>query len=231
MWNPHRTAKGGTGVATSRPEDRLVASCRHRRFRPGVALVTATLILLAGCEGGSSPTPSTISNPFPRVSAAEFHRIGVVARASRLAPGETPAERLGVTEQQVRDYAAQLCDGVHPILHVTYTQFPNQVPAFEAVFDDVRVNCLADVATLDLARGSIARSIAGNAELLARIDGQARADQFCEAVGDSEDVTTSLIVEAMLETRMVSSRYADVAELGVTLLLASCPLLLGRLGP
>jgi hypothetical protein len=104
--------------------------------------------------------------------------------------------------------------------------FPNQVPAYEALFSNIDRQC-PTTTLLDGLRGQVATSIAYNQELLDRLSDKSTASQFCADLDDAEQVT-SLVISAAAEKAHLGETEAKLLELGVGLLVKDCRQLLSR---
>lgn len=166
-------------------------------------------------SSGSDPTLFTPPQPLSR---EQFRAIGIVAGP----PGDvdpTVAENL----------FEGLCRGDPTGVMVgSMLAFPNQAAGFQQVLDEVERQCGVPAASLDRARGQIARSMASNQAAIDHLTG-ADVSGFCRVLQDNDDITSTAIGEAAEGLGVVPEGAGDLVELGISVLIESCPELLDRI--
>jgi hypothetical protein len=199
-----------------------------RTRRTSSALVLLVVVLGSACSPDKKPTivtppPPTFTGP---LTAQQFHNVGAVAGALPLAPGETAAARLRVDQPAVDNYVASVCAGHRPSLNITLSSFASQIAAYEAIFAYATTYCGSSTETqIAQVRGDIASSIANNVLNRTHFPSQ-NESRFCEQLDATEPITSPLITAALSRLHVDE----DLLEIGMSILVKSCPLLLNDLG-
>lgn len=213
-------------ATTKRPNRRPRNETTPRRANAARGLI-ATLLAVALLFAGSSVATAGFETPTGPLTRRELHEIGLAAGFEGLAPGVSAAEALGIDQTQVDAYASTLCAGANPISPDLFI-YPTDVPAFEAIFDDVAAQCPGNKRLLKVERGEIADLMESSNNLIEALDPTPReTDIFCDRLQEFDQITSKAIAFALARAFKLGDSSESLIENGVTLLIGSCPYLLG----
>ena len=198
---------------------------------PGVTTGIGVLILLlvAGCESAGNDTQTSPRTPgfLSTMTEGDFHAIGVAAGAPAIASGTALAPAMHADEASLQTYISTACGGTKPILLPSLTAFPSEVPAYEALFENLAAQCELTTTQLDRLRGGVAASIASNQELLGKLPSGSSTSQFCTQL-DEAGPLTSFVISAAAAKLHLDETESKILEIGVELMVNGCPELLTR---
>lgn len=186
------------------------------------------MLLLAGCDSATDDTQTSPRTPvfISTMTESDFHAIGVAARAPAIASGTALAPAMHAEEASLQTYISTACGGTKPLLLPSLTAFPSEVPAYEALFENLAAQCELTTTQLDRLRGGVAASISSNQELLGSLPGESTS-QFCTQLDEAGPLTSFIISAAATKLHLDESE-SKLLEIGVELMVKGCPQLLPR---
>ena len=208
------------------PQDRRSYT---RLLSVSACIALLATLLLAGCDSSSDDTHTSSQTTvlISTMTEDDFHAIGVAAMAPAIANGAPLAPAMHADEGNLQTYISTACGGTKPLLLPSLAVFPTEVPAYEALFENLAAQCDLTTTQLDRLRGGVAASIASNQELLAKLSGTSSATQFCTQLEDAGPLT-SFVIGAAAAKLHLDETESKVLEIGVDLMVKGCPELLPR---